>query len=144
MRQSIEKKQETKPSEVSVTVMFHGKRHALGENESFRARESSIVSLSGELAVIRVHFFDASSPSGFESAPPERRRARSRSLSQAEKISAEGPMACSALAVSAANPNTRSPQAGATPITTTTEQRHRAVPVTQQFDCRRHLRVVLG
>lgn len=123
MRQRIEKQQETKPSEVAVTVMFHGRMHALGENESFHVRESAIVSLSGELAVIRVHFFDASSPSGFESAPPERRRARSRSLSQAEKFSAEGLMACSALAVLAAIPNTRGPQAEATEITTMTEQR---------------------
>ena len=123
MRQSIEKQQETKQSEVSVTVMFYGRRLSSGENVMFRARESAIASLSGKLAVIRHRCFDALSPSGFVNASPERRRARSPSLSHTEKFSAEKPLACSALAGLAASPNTRGPQAVATVTTKMTEQR---------------------
>ena len=123
MRQSIEKQRETKSPEVAVTVMFRDRTLVFGGYETFRARETAAPSLSGELAVTCNHFFDASLPSGFESAPPERRRARSRSLSQTEKFSAEKPLACSALAGLAASLNTRSPQAVATETTTMTEQR---------------------
>lgn len=123
MRQATEIKQETRQINSSVTVMLHGRRCVLAGYELFRARASAVASLSGELAVIHHRFFDASSPSGFVNASPERHRARSPSLSRTEKFSAEKPLACSALASLAANPNKRSPQAVAIVITTMTEQR---------------------
>lgn len=123
MRQRIENKQETKLSEVAVTVMLHDRRLALGGNDSFLARASSVRSLSGSLAVRFRCDSSALSPSGWVNASPERRRARCRSLSRSEKFPAEGPMARSALAVLVANQNTRSPKAVATPITSKTEQR---------------------
>ena len=127
MRQSIEKQQETKPSEVAVTVMFHGGRHALGENVSFRARETAAPSLPWPLAVVACFVSEASPQRGlltlFPQLQPSRDRTRSRSLSQTEKFSAEEPMARSVLVVLAANPNTRSPRAVTTVITTMTEQR---------------------
>ena len=127
MRQSIEKQQETKSSEVPVTVMFHDGRRVLGGNESFRAREIAAPSLSGLLAVHSGVVPYASSLSGVLTLVPQphpsRARTRSRSLSQTEKFSAEEPMARSALAVFAANPNTRSTQAAAIVITPMTEQR---------------------
>jgi len=123
MRQRIEKQQETKPSETAVTVMFHGRTWVLVGHELLLASANAGASLSGELAVIRHRCFDASSPSGFVNASPERRRARSPSLSHTEKFSAEKPLACSALVGLAATPNTRGPQAVATVTTTMTEQR---------------------
>lgn len=127
MRKSIEKQQETKPSEVLVTVMFHGRRYALGDNESFRARENAAPSLSWPLAVLACFVSDASPQRGrltlFPQLQPSRDLTRSRSLSQTEKFSAEVPMARSALVVLAAPLHTRSSQAAATANITMTEQR---------------------
>ena len=127
MRQSIEKQEETNSSEVHITVMFHGRRYALGDNESFRERENAAPSLSWPLAVVACFVSDASPQRGrltlFPQLQPSRDLTRSRSLSQTEKFSAEVPMARSALVVLATIPNTRGSQAAATAITTMTEQR---------------------
>jgi hypothetical protein len=127
MLQGIEKKRETKPLQVLDIVMLHGRKSVLGSNGSLRAREDAAPSLSGLLAGISHFDSDVSSQSAFltlmSQLHPSRDRTRSRSLSHTEKFSAEEPMARSALAVSAASPNTRSPQAAATVTTTMTEQR---------------------
>jgi hypothetical protein len=127
MRQSIERNRETKPFKAAVTAMFHGRRHVLGGNESFCVRESAARSLSGVLKVISVVVSGASLLSAYlklrTKVDPSRHRTRRRSLLHTEKFSAEGLNALSVLAVLTAIPNTRSPQAAATVITTMTEQR---------------------
>ena len=126
MRQSIENKRETKPSELAVTVMFHDREHILGGNQSFRARENAAPSLPDSLAVVSCFVSGASpqlGPLTFAQLYPSRDRTRRRSLPHTEKFSAEEPIARSALAVLAACPNTRSTQAVATVITPMTEQR---------------------
>lgn len=127
MRQSIENKRETKPSEVAVTVMFHDREHILGGNQSFRARENAAPSLPCVLTGYMFVASEAPSSSALLSVgisrDLSRHRRRRRTSKYIEKFFAEGPIARSALAVFAANPNTRSPKAAATVITTMTEQR---------------------
>ena len=126
MRQSIEKQRETKSPEVAVTVMLHDRKHVLGDNEPFRAPENAAPSLPDSLAVVSCFVSGASpqlGPLTFAQLYPSRDRTRRRSLPHTEKLSAEKPMARSALVVLAANPNRRGPQAAATEITTMTEQR---------------------
>ena len=127
MRQGIEKQRETKLPEVVVTVMFHDGELVLGGNGSFLAREDAAPSLScaltGDLYVTsEAPSFSALLSVGI-SRDLSRHRTRRRTSKYIEKFSAEKPMARSALAVLAANPNTRSPKAAATVITTMTEQR---------------------
>ena len=127
MRQSIEKQQEAKPSEVAVTVMFHDRRRFLGVSESFRARGNAAPSLSDALVVGVVVFPPASSLPSYPkvNAPRAHLRhpTRRRTSPHIEKFSVEQSTAVSALAVLEANPNARSAQAEATVITTMTEQR---------------------
>ena len=126
MRLSIGKKREAKSFKAAVTVMYHDSICVLGGCNPSCARYNAAPPLSGLLAVISDFVADASPQSGLLPLPQRhssRDRTRSRSLSHTEKFSAEEPMARSALAVSAASPNRRSPQAVATEITTKTEQR---------------------
>ena len=131
MRQATEKNEKrSRTRSLSLSCFMTGGTF-LGGNESFCARENAASSLSVLLEVIFVVVSDASLQPRFLTLLPQihpaRDRTRSRSLSHTEKFSAEEPMARSALAVSAASPNTRSPQAATTVITTITEQLRRGV-----------------
>jgi hypothetical protein len=126
MRQSIDNKRETKLSKECVTVMFHGGIIFLGGLNSCCAREDAALSQSELQSVTSDVVPDASSQPRlltFAQQTPSPDRTRRRSLGRHRKFSLEEPMARSAWAVLAANPNTRSPQAAATVITTMTEQR---------------------
>jgi len=127
MRQSIEKKQETKAAPNSVTGMFHCSKGFFGASDSFLARVHAALSLSETLT--GDVFVPAAAPSllahlkvPIPRAHP-RRRTRRRTMPSINKFYAEGPIARSALAVLAANPNPRSQVAAATPITIMIEQR---------------------
>ena len=127
MRQSIEKKRETKSVQNSVTAMFHDRNGFLDVSGSFRARESAVSSPSDALAVgspvvssvLSLPSILKASGSGTHS----RHRTRRRTSQQMEKFPAEEPMARSALTVLAVNPNKGGAQATANVITTMTEQR---------------------
>jgi hypothetical protein len=127
MRQSIEKKQETKSAQNSVTVMFHDRKVFLGVSGSFRARASAAPSLSDALAGDL--FVSPAAPSLplplNERLPRQRllRRTRRPTSPHIEKFSAEVPNARSAWFVFGASPNSRSQTAAATTITIMTEQR---------------------
>lgn len=145
MLQSIEKQQKKRKSPNTVTVMFHDRKVICGDFDSFFSRARARGSLSGSLAATQFWGVDGLSLSlplkvclknrhirplarleslpGWVKVMPNTHRADRPSLSRTEEFSAERPMARSALAVLAANPNTRSPQAGATPTKTLTEQR---------------------
>lgn len=126
MRQSIEKKRETKSPKTVVTVMFHDGRFS-GDNESFCEGADASSSLSEWWAVSADAVSNASSQPFFVTLLPQinaaREGSRSMSLPRSEKFFAEGLVARSALAALAAIPNTCSTQAAATVITPMTEQR---------------------
>jgi len=127
MRQSIEKQQETKSAQNSVTVMFHDRKVFLGVSDSFRARGNAAPSLSDALAGDL--FVSPAAPSLplplNELLPRQRllRRTRRRASPYIEKFSAEVPKTCSAWFIFGTSPNSRSQNAAATVITTMTEQR---------------------
>ncbi|MBR2574189.1 MAG: hypothetical protein IKE14_07655 [Loktanella sp.] len=131
MHQSIEKEQETKSSPNSVTVMFHGSKVLFGAGNVFRARGNAAPSLSDILTgYLFIPAATVSLPASLKDSAPLRRlrvRIRRRSSQNTENSSAEVPDARSALAVFAANPNTRSLKAATTVITKMTEQRRCAV-----------------
>lgn len=126
MRQGIEKKREAKSPKAEVTVMFHDRMHVLSGGNSFFARGNAASSLPSALAVIPCGVSDASlQPKvlqlSYQTPSPD--RTRSRSMPSAEKFSAEEPMACSALAVLMANPNTLGAKAAENPIKKLIERR---------------------
>lgn len=127
MRQSIEKEQENKSTPNSVTVMFHDRQALLGACDSFFARVGAARLLSDTLTGdLFIPATASPLPSHLKvsaSRAHARHRTRRRSLPHIEKYYAEGPIAHSALAVLAVNPNSRSQIAAATIITTMTEQR---------------------
>jgi hypothetical protein len=127
MRQIIDKKQETKSAQNSVTVMFHDRKVFLGVSDSFRARGNAAPSLSDALAGDL--FVSPAAPSLplplNERFPRQRlfRRTRRRTTPHIEKFFAEVPNALSAWFVFGASPNSRSQNAAATITTIMTEQR---------------------
>lgn len=126
MRQGIESEREYELPKSTITVMFHGSLVVLGGFISLRARGSAGPTLPANLAVISHTVSDASSqvrllPLSHQTPSPD--RTRRRPLSHAQKSSAEGPMARSAMAVLMAGLNTRSVQAADNPITTLIKQR---------------------
>ena len=127
MRQSIEKQQETKSTQNSVTVMFHDRNGFLAVSDSFRAGSNAARSLSDALAVgVPVVFPDPSLPSNLKVSAfkaHSRHRTRRRTSPHIEKFSAEVPNARSVCFVFGASPNSRSQNAAATTTTTMTEQR---------------------
>lgn len=106
MRQSIETKRETMSLEATGTAICPGRCRVSGGGNAFCARRYSVSSLSEETKVM-----------------PDTYRTRRLSLSRTEEFFAEGPMACSAVAVLAVSPKSRSPKAVATAIATMSEQR---------------------
>jgi len=127
MQQSIEKQQETKSTQNSVTVMFHDRKALLAVSESFRARVKAALSLSDALTVgVPVVFPVPSLPSNLKVSAfraHSRHRTRRRTSPHIEKFSAEVSKARSAWFVFGASPNSRSQTVVATVITTMTEQR---------------------
>jgi hypothetical protein len=126
MRQSIEKQQETKSTQNSVTVMFHDRTAFLGVIDSFRALKQMARSLSASLTDC---FVLPAAPSlsrplnGALRADFARHQTRRRTSPHIEKFFAEMPTACSAWLVFRANPNTRGRSAAVFTITPMTEQR---------------------
>ena len=127
MRQSIEKKRESRRAEMNVTVMFHGRTACFGSFYSFGARDHAALSLSAALTgEVLMPAAAPSLPSSLKVAIPRsysRHITRKRSLPHIEKFSAEVPEACSALAVFAAILNSCGAKAAANPTTKITEQR---------------------
>ena len=127
MQQSIEKQQKTKSTQNSVTVMFHDRNGFLAVIDSFRAGSNAASSLSDDLMVGVPDVSPVPPLSSSVKVRPSRARSRHRTRRRTwphiEKFSAEGPVALSALAVLAVNPNKRGTQADATVTTTMTEQR---------------------
>jgi len=127
MRQSIEKKRETRPAELSVTVMLHDRKAFLAVSDSFRARADAAPPLSAGLT----GGFGASACSASLSAPltkrvespGKRRRRLISSLSPFEKFSAEAPMASSACPIFGADQNASGTEVASTTINQNTEQR---------------------
>jgi hypothetical protein len=127
MQQSIEKQQKTKPTQDSVTVMFHDRNGFLAVIDSCRARINTAPSLSDDLTVdCSAVSPDSSLPSrlkvSFGRSHPRYRAPRRTSLC-IEKFSAEVPDACSARSVFGAILNNRGAKATANPFTEMTEQR---------------------
>jgi hypothetical protein len=126
MRQSIEKQQETMGGQKVVTVMFHDSRQIPAHAEPFRAREVVVPSLSAPLkdfSVVAVSSSLSRNLNANDLHEFTHHRTRRRTSPHIEKFSAEEPMAFSALAVSAVNPNKRGTQAAIYQTTTMTEQR---------------------
>jgi hypothetical protein len=127
MRQGIEKKQETKSTQNSVTVMFHDRKDFLGVSDSFRARGNAASSLSDALTVgFPVVSPVPSLPSNLKVSAfraHSRHRTRRRTSPHIEKFSAEVLNTRSAWFVFGASPNSLSQTAAANPTITITEQR---------------------
>jgi hypothetical protein len=126
MRQSIEKQREMMSAQRVVTVMFHGSRVVLAVVESIRAREVAAQSLSvplTDLSVVAAASSLSRTLSAWELQEFPRHRTRSRTSLSINKFPAEEPVALSALAVSAVNPNKHGLTAVATVTTIMTEQR---------------------
>jgi hypothetical protein len=126
MRQSIEKKRETMSGLRVVTVMFHDRNGVLAISDSFRARKGGAPSLSAALAVVSIVQTASLLPLPLNAAglaEVARHRTRSRTSLSINKFPAEEPVALSALAVSAVNPNKYGLTAVATVTTIMTEQR---------------------
>jgi hypothetical protein len=127
MQQSIENIMESRRAEMNVTAMFHGRTACFGSFYSFCARDHALPSLSA--AVTGEALIPPAAPLltlCLKVAIPiahSRHRTRRRSLPHIEKFSAEEPVALSALAVSAVNPNKHGLTAVATVTTIMTEQR---------------------
>jgi hypothetical protein len=126
MRQRVEKQQETIPTRNFVTAMFHGSRVVLAVVESIRAREVAAQSLSVPLTDLSVVAAASSLPRTLNVPTVldfHRRRTRRRAWPVIIEVSAERPVACSALAVSASDPIRRGNQAVFTATTKKSEQR---------------------
>lgn len=109
-----------------VTVMFHDRNGVLAVSESFRARECTAQSLSATLtggSVVSAISSLSRTLNAWALREFSRHRTRSRTSPSINKFSAEKPIAFSALAVSAVNPNRRGKQAAKDETTTMTEQR---------------------
>jgi len=107
--------------------MFSDREQVFGGNASFRVRENAAPSQSCAVASDLVVESEAPASPTLMGVGVfiglTRHRVRCRTSQHIEKFSAEGLLACSVLAVFAADPNTRSPQAASTLITRITEQR---------------------
>ncbi|MFP1646685.1 hypothetical protein [Pontitalea aquivivens] len=126
MHQSIEKKRETIGGLRVVTVMFRDRRGVRAISDSFRAREIAAQSLSVPLTGFSVVAPASSLPrtlNAYDLTDFARRRTRRRAAPSICKFSAEEPVALSASAVFAVNPNKRGTQAAKNETTTMTEQR---------------------
>ena len=126
MLQSIDKKQEKRKSQNTVTVIFHDRRVVLGDFESFSSRARACAALSGSLAVTQFRGAEGLSLSFPLNVRPKNRQrhplARSASLSPAKKVSAERLAERSARLVSEAPVTTRG-MIAASSIEQKTEQR---------------------
>lgn len=132
MRQRAEKQQETKTFGSAITVMCNDRKSLSGVKGALFARGNAPWTLPIDLALNSDCPFYASSLSGWVDASPERRRARTPSMSRTEEFPVKGPIARSA-AVFVTCANTLSPKSVATAMVSLNEQRSCAVPVMQQL-----------